>query len=465
MSKRVTWLLVGLMGLSLIGLIGVQYFWVKESYNLKEQQFSQSVLRSLKSAKEMVDNKMTLNSHDIEHPLSSLDAFLNRRKKNDRNQQDGWTQRLDQHLNNQLDLFQNFFKTFKPGRFQFKPLKKSEIDSILSLALNNEGITIPFDYAVFNHGIPQITSNKSRIKEIIKSPYRSKLYSHTLGLKKHILLIDFPKKRSFIMRQMGWMLILSTILIIVIVGCFSFAITMIFKQRQIADMKSDFINNMTHEFKTPIATISLASEALQEASLAENKDTRHRFLSVIEAENNRLKNQVEKVLNFAKINKKELDLNKETLNTHEMIQDLMSSMELIFEEKNAEVKCLLNAKNHFIKADQIHLYNTLRNLLDNSLKYTKEKPQIKVSTSNTSSGIQISIQDNGIGISSEDQSRVFDNFYRVHTGNKHDVKGFGLGLSYVKNIVQAHGGKIGLKSSLDKGSTFTIILPFNSKDT
>ena len=157
----------------------------------------------------MVDNKMTLNSHELEHPLSSLDAFLNRRKKNDRNQQDGWTQRLDKHLNNQLDLFQNFFNTFKPGRFQFKPLKKSEIDSILSLALNNEGITIPFDYAVFNHGIPQITSNKSRIKEIIKSPYRSKLYTQTLGLKKHILLIDFPKKRSFIMRQMGWMLIYS----------------------------------------------------------------------------------------------------------------------------------------------------------------------------------------------------------------------------------------------------------------
>ena len=299
MSKRVTWLLVGLMSLSLIGLIGVQYFWVKESYDLKEQQFTQSVLRSLKSAKQLVNNKMTLNSHNLEHPLSSLDAFLNRRPNKGRNKQEGWTQRLDQHLNNQLDLFQDFFNTFQPGRFQFKPLKKNEIDSLLSLALKNEGITIPFDYAIFNHGIPQITSNKKRIKVIVKSPYRAKIYSHTLGLKKHVLLIDFPKKRSFLMRQMGWMLMLAAILIIVIVGCFSFAITMIFKQRQIADMKSDFINNMTHEFKTPIATISLASEALQEETLSEDKNTRQRFLSVIEAENNRLKNQVEKVLNFA----------------------------------------------------------------------------------------------------------------------------------------------------------------------
>jgi two-component system phosphate regulon sensor histidine kinase PhoR len=256
------------------------------------------------------------------------------------------------------------------------------------------------------------------------------------------------------------MLVLSFILLSFIVFCFSFAINIILKQRQLAEMKTDFINNMTHELKTPIATISLASEALQEEDVLKEKSKRNRFLNVIKEENERLKVQVEKVLSFAKVEKNELKLNKSELDVHELIEKVISSFELIIKEKKAQLSFDYKANNKVFMGDESHMNNILRNLIDNALKYSLGSPRVKIKTRNVSNGIEISISDNGLGISAEDQAKVFEKFFRVHTGNKHDVKGFGLGLSYVQKMIQLHKGNIKVKSQLNKGSEFIIYLPY-----
>jgi len=226
-------------------------------------------------------------------------------------------------------------------------------------------------------------------------------------------------------------------------------------------MKTDFINNMTHEFKTPIATISLAADSIKSPIISGNVDKVNRFANIIKQENKRMLEQVEKVLQMAKFDRENLNLKFSEVNLHALVNQAVANISLQVVQKEGQVEAKLEASKFIIEADENHISNIIHNLLDNANKYTPQKPQIKVFTRDRAEGIELVIQDNGVGLSKEAQKHIFEKFYRVHTGNLHDVKGFGLGLSYVKALVTAHSGTVKVKSELGKGSSFILNLPYS----
>lgn len=254
----------------------------------------------------------------------------------------------------------------------------------------------------------------------------------------------------------------SVIFLLLIVGCFGFTLVALMKQKKLSDMKTDFINNMTHELKTPIATISIASEALKDTHVRSEGVRVERFVNIIHDENKRLAGHVEKVLQAAQMDRGELNLKLVPTNTHTLIEAVADSLALQLEQKQGRIELRLEAHTSVLQADEAHFRNVLMNLLDNANKYTPEAPHIIVSTRNTAQALLITISDNGIGMSREAQKQIFEKFYRVPTGNRHDVKGFGLGLNYVKTIVEAHGGTVSVKSEQGKGSTFEVTMPLAS---
>jgi two-component system phosphate regulon sensor histidine kinase PhoR len=247
----------------------------------------------------------------------------------------------------------------------------------------------------------------------------------------------------------------------VILFCFAYTIQVILEQKKLSEIKNDFINNMTHEFKTPIATISLAADSIGNPMILHKPEKVQRFANIIKAENKRMNKQVEKVLSMALLDRKEVNLMIKPINIHEIISRAVDNISLQVERKDGQILQDLKAENAVIEADETHISNVIHNLLDNANKYTPEKPAISVHTRNTDGGVQVMIKDNGLGMSKEQRRKIFDKFYRVHTGNRHDIKGFGLGLSYVKAIVSEHKGDITVQSELGKGSKF--ILTFKHK--
>jgi two-component system phosphate regulon sensor histidine kinase PhoR len=238
-----------------------------------------------------------------------------------------------------------------------------------------------------------------------------------------------------------------------------FYIRTLLKQKKLSEIKSDFINNMTHEFKTPLATISLAVDALKNEKVSGNKEKTGYFTGIIKEENKRMNKQVETILQAALLDKQEVQLNLKRLLAHDLIVSALNNINLQVEEKGGKIDVELDAENDLILADEVHFTNVINNLLDNAVKYSKDNPHIKLSTKNVGNHLKIKIEDNGIGMNKETLHRIFEKFYRAHTGNVHNVKGFGLGLSYVKTMVDAHHGTIKAESVLGKGSSFCIIMP------
>jgi len=252
---------------------------------------------------------------------------------------------------------------------------------------------------------------------------------------------------------------ISSIVIVFITLIFAYAIVVILKQKRLSEVKTDFINNMTHELKTPISTIGLSSEVLLHKNIANDPDRIHRYAQIIKAENSRLESQVERVLQLAKLDKGEIKLKKEPLNLKELISDSVKVFRISAEQNGGTISTSFELENNNIIADKVHLTNIIHNLLDNANKYSSSSPTIVVEAITYNNGISVSISDNGKGMSKEQQKLIFDKFYRVPTGSVHDVKGFGLGLYYVKKIINQHGGKISVESELNKGSTLTFWLP------
>ena len=233
------------------------------------------------------------------------------------------------------------------------------------------------------------------------------------------------------------------------------------KQKKMGEIKNDFINNMTHEFKTPIATISLAVDAMRNEKVIENREKMNYFSGIIKEENQRMNRQVETILKASQLERQQAELNMKPVHVHEIIKDVVDNFALQLEDKNGKAELILNAQNDLVEADEVHLSNMVNNLVDNALKYSKENvpPVVKLTTQTTAKNFVMKIEDNGIGMNRETLKRIFERFYRAHTGNLHNVKGFGLGLSYVETMVEAHGGDIKADSTLGKGSTFIIELP------
>jgi two-component system phosphate regulon sensor histidine kinase PhoR len=254
-----------------------------------------------------------------------------------------------------------------------------------------------------------------------------------------------------------WIYIL--LIVILIFAFFAFSLSIIIKQRKLSEVRNDFINNMTHELKTPIATIGLSSEMLMKNDLSNDPEKIKRYAGIIYKENKRLENQVERVLNVAKLDKDKVVLTKSSINIHELLQEVKDNFEFNRSEKGGLIEMELNATDETIRADEVHFSNVLYNLIDNAVKYCEVEPLIRIKTRNEQKNFVIEIADNGIGIPREDISQIFDKFFRVHTGNRHDVKGFGLGLYYVKIILEAHKGTVDVKSAIGKGTTFILKIP------
>lgn len=273
------------------------------------------------------------------------------------------------------------------------------------------------------------------------------------------LWVIIPNYKQQVWASLRWIIIGAAIFMLIIIAAFYVTVRSLMNQKKLSEIKSDFINNMTHEFKTPLATISLAVDALKNEKVLHDPKKMEYFRSIIKEENIRMNKHVETILQAALMEKQELKLNLVKVHLHEMLSHVLDNYQLQLQNKKGKVERLLNAKNDLIEVDEVHFGNLLSNLIDNAIKYSNETILIKVSTHSTNKHLLIRIEDNGIGMSKETVKRIFEKFYRAHTGNLHDVKGFGLGMSYVKTVIDAHKGKVRVESVLGKGSTFTIEIP------
>jgi two-component system phosphate regulon sensor histidine kinase PhoR len=294
---------------------------------------------------------------------------------------------------------------------------------------------------------------------LVQNGVQAKLFPNDILGKDNFLYIYFPEKNYHVVRQV-WLPISSSLLFIgVIIFCFIYAIKVIIRQKALSDIKNDFINNMTHEFKTPLATVSLAVEALQDPELSNQDKFRARYLGIIKEENKRLVSQVENVLQAAALDKKDFKLKIEKINLSDLLESNVDQMSLQLEKRDGKISFVNKLKDPVIEGDAFHITHIFNNLLDNANKYSPENPVIKIEARDDGNEVIVSIQDQGMGMTKESQRKIFDKFYRVPTGNLHDVKGFGLGLSYVKTMLEAHKGDVHVHSEPGKGSTFTINLP------
>lgn len=358
-------------------------------------------------------------------------------------------------------------------------VNRTVLDSLLKETMADRGITIPFEYGVrTNAGMgmakPQLlfASHSDNQMPGKKKIYKAALFPNNFLERGNYVYVYFPDQQQFILRKMSAILAGSAVLVLVIVACFYVAISTIVRQKKLADIKNDFINNMTHEFKTPISTISLAVEMAQEQlshgiEPSEEPTTRlTRYMGIIRDETRRLGTHVEKVLQMALLDratagKGTVKLKLSAVNIHDTIGNVLNTIGLQIEQKQGEVHLDFEAAEEMVEADEVHLSNILYNLLDNAIKYSPEHPDITIRTRNVENGVSITVADQGIGMTRDQLSRIFEKFYRVPTGNLHDVKGFGLGLSYVKKMVEEHHGSIQVTSQLGKGSSFELILPYH----
>lgn len=338
-------------------------------------------------------------------------------------------------------------------------LPEADIRNIIQTHLDEQKIKLPFEYCITLRGMVENNSRNFR-REMFESNYQAPLtLDGSYGL---ILYIEEPK--NYISQRTAWMFGASALFTIIIIAAFALTIRTMFNQKKIAEIKSDFINNMTHEFKTPLATISLASDALSMEKVRQNPDMLDYYSGIIKSENKRMNKQVEKILQAAQIDKDDLKLKLQPINVHDVIEKMTESFSLQIEQQNGTLDSNLQAKKSMIMADEVHFSNIIYNLMDNAVKYSGDNVKISISTANSKGNVVIKIKDSGIGMNKETQMHIFEKFYRAHTGNLHNIKGFGLGLSYVKAIVESHKGKIKVDSALGKGSTFTIELPLSSEE-
>lgn len=356
-----------------------------------------------------------------------------------------------------------FYQFFSNGGDMGNHIDKTSLEAFLNAELANHNINMPYEYEVLDYSGNPIAQSTGFKPSYAKNAHRVSLFPNDMFSEPDHLLVHFPNQDRYILRSLGIMSLSSMMLILIVSLCFSYAIFIIYRQKKLSDMKTDFINNMTHELKTPVATISLASEMLRNERIANDKEKLARFANVIYDENKRLGGQVEKVLQMAVLEKGQFKLNLEEVNVHDLIRSETEKLSLQMEHCGGKFHFHLTAKNTTIKADEVHFTNIFNNLLDNAIKYSPESPDITISTHDAPNGIVISVSDKGIGMSREQQKWIFERFYRVPTGNIHNVKGFGLGLSYVKLMVEAHGGSIKLKSELGKGTTFEIFMPYSKE--
>ena len=340
-------------------------------------------------------------------------------------------------------------------------LTEEKLYNIIKEELKNENIEDRFDFALYNAFTAQfvVEPQNATPEEVLNSEFVFLLKYNEKVSSPHYLIIYFPTVRGIVFKRMSNVVAMILIFFVITFTVAFVALYSLYRQKKTQDVTNDFINNVTHEFKTPIATISLACEVLSDPTMLEDKDIRSSYVEIINDENNRLKDMVTTVLETAQLRKGQIKMNVELLDMHELIQKVTDSFALLVNSSNGILSVALNADHHQIFGDRTHLTNTLTNLIENGIKYSTDSPEILVNTLSDEKHFIVSVSDKGIGIPQTALGKIFDNFYRVPHGNIHNVKGYGLGLGYVKKIVQLHRGRIEVQSAEGKGSTFTIYLP------
>lgn len=412
--------------ISLVGIVFTQLYWVKKSLSLKEEQFDNSIRIAVKS----VLNQLLAHKNDS--------VF-------------------------QKQLYE--LSCRKPKLDVSDVILPAMLDSLLSEELGCMYVADKYFYGIYNLNNRKFYFGHYESKEfkLLESPYQFSLSSiYRPG--DYFLSIYYPAKTSIILRQMEVWLLLSIFFIVIVIISFSYVIYIILRQKKISEMKTDFVNNLTHEFKTPIATSSLAAEMLLRPEMSNKKELIAKYANVILDENIRLQNQVEQVLQVATLENGKHRFKLRVVNVHQLLDTVIETFELRLKENKVSFTKLYDAGESNMVADKAFLINVFYNLMDNAIKYTPNNPIITIKTWNVKNGIYIRIEDNGIGISPEHQKNIFKNLFRVPTGNIHEVRGFGLGLYYAKTIVDQHHGRIELESELGKGSVFDVYLPFNKKE-
>jgi len=519
MNKKLFLLLIVLMSLSLIGIIFVQGYWIKRTVEDKEEQFSYNAKQILISVSKKLQNQEIENFWfefaDKDSTSSALDEdlinnyfktddaanvdtdgvlpggsieednkvssdflayaqdsaqvskLINRRVEdifNDENvkpDQATSEERLNRMMRMrdvEKDLLRSYISEFTSRIPIHKRLSKSRIEDLIRNELKNYNLNSEFEFGVYNNSLAtKVHTDNFDIDE--PATYSVPLFVSNAGESNYQLLVNFTGKKKVVLSSVTLMAVLSIIFTLIIVIAYSSALSQLIKQRQISQIKTDFINNMTHEFKTPIATINLALDAIKNPKIIDDKEKVQRYLQMIKDENKRMHAQVENVLRISKLEKKELDINKEPHNVHDIIEDAVEHISLIVEDREGEVTTDFEATRTTALLNDSHFTNVIVNILDNAIKYSVEKPIISIHTENLRDFILIKIKDNGIGMSKVAQKKAFDKFFREHTGDVHNVKGHGLGLSYVKQIIDDHNGYISVESEKGKGSIFTIKMP------
>lgn len=437
--KRIFPVIIVLITLSVVGLIYLQYSWFQNLLLVKEEQIKESALNAIA----VVTDELTTNYGNNTFGKKPTSITLD----------------------NGVSVMSLLHPPTISQRFS-----ESEIQSKFEKALAKNGLTkTRFEFSVTQtHGAgytiemasPGFT-NYDSTKDLqwirfLEAPSGS--LSEGM-MSDETLFFMIPNVKQYAFNSSYKELIGSGIFSLFIVFAFLFTVRALLRQKKLGEIKSDFINNMTHEFKTPLATISLAVDALRNEKVMNDREKMAYFSGIIKEENKRMNKHVETILQAAVMDKQEFQLNTEQLHAHDLIKRALENHHLQLEEKGAVVELFLNAKNDFILADEVHFTNLLSNLVDNAIKYSKEKLTLKITTHSTNKFLLIRIADNGIGMNKETLKRVFEKFYRAHTGNVHNVKGFGLGMSYVKTIIDAHKGQIKVESTLGKGTTFTVEVP------
>lgn len=526
---KLRWI-IGLMGLSMIGLIAFQLYWIDSLITANEERFKKDVLEALGNVASKLEKQEAIATYNKLHFLSQEASRNGRRPGRPRmklkvERQEGGTvvQGSEEafmffdtvEMGNDMQLIVNFSggtsafffeegqvpptgiedqlqqkeieiieleeklarvsrkyeMTFDvmndlmvPGRSLTSRFNPHQLDSLLAIELKSKGIEIAYDYGVIGarrNRFVMITDEKKQ-KLLASSELKGSLFPNDVfGDNSHIV-IDFPEKNNFLINKIWSSLGSSGFLVLVILFCFGYSIRTIVHQKKISEMKNDFINNMTHELKTPISTVSLAVEALNDKDI-ENSSLKTKYLRVISEENKRLGEQVEKVLQIAAIDRKDYNLKEEMLLMNEVVRDAAEHISVQIEQRGGRINLVENARIDQVKGDRTHLTNIVLNLLDNANKYSPDAPNITLRTESSDDSFSLTVHDKGIGMNREQQKQIFQKFYRVPTGDRHDVKGFGLGLAYVQNMVEAHGGKIDVDSELGKGSKFSITLPISNE--
>ena len=420
---------------------------ISEDYGITSSFFDKKI-DSLREIQNYTSKRTTeIYSDDIDKPSIKQTQIPDIKIR-----KEGRTDLLD---NAQFELFYKDIAALRPIQ---ERVSNEMMQKLLSEELNQYGVKTPFEYNVYSNGLAtKIKSDRFRYEKT--STYSIPIFIDNDGNNKYQLLITFPQKKKFLFSELIGISILSIVFTLIIIIAYSSALNQLIKQRQISEIKTDFINNMTHEFKTPIATINLALDAIKNPKVIDDKEKIYRYLQMIRDENKRMHAQVENVLRISKLEKRELEINKESNDIHGIIEDAIDHVNLIIDDRGGTITTHFEASRTTVLLNDVHFTNVFVNILDNAIKYSPENPVIDIYTENVKEFVIVKIKDQGAGMTKAAQKRIFEKFYREHTGDLHNVKGHGLGLAYVKRILDDHNCQIFVESEKGKGSTFIIKVP------